>query len=167
MATLYELTDEVLQLYDMMEDPEMDEDAILDTLEGVLGEFDQKADNYAKLIRNMEADVGMFKNEIDKLTTRKRITENNLKRVKTRLLECMQIAKYNELKGEVFHIKIRKNAKQLPEDIDTNEEIIKLIPEEFYIPQDPKLDKRALLKAVKEEKVKGIELRESQSLMIK
>lgn len=71
MATLYELTDEVLQLYDMMEDPEMDEDAILDTLEGVLGEFDQKADNYAKLIRNMEADVGMFKNEIDKLTTRR------------------------------------------------------------------------------------------------
>lgn len=47
----------------------------------------------------------------------------------------MQIAKYNELKGEVFHIKIRNNAKQLPEDIDTNEEIIKLIPEEFYIPR--------------------------------
>jgi len=167
MATLYELTEEVLELYDMMEDPEGEEDVILDTLEAVFGEFDQKADNYAKLIKNMEADAEMFKAEIAKLTERKRVTENNVKRVKARLLQCMQIAKYKELKGDVFSIKIKNNAKQLPEDIDTNESIIKLIPEEFYIPQDPKLDKRALLKAIKEEKVTGIELRESQSLLIK
>ena len=167
MATLYELTNDILDLYDMMEDPEGEEDVILDTLEAVLGDFDKKADNYAKLIKNMEADVEMYKAEIDKLTARKRVTENNVKRIKARLLECMKIAKYNELKGDVFSIKIRNNAKQLPEDIESNEQMIKLIPEEFYIPQDPKLDKRALLKAIKEEKVTGIELRESQSLLIK
>ena len=37
----------------MLEDEEIDEQMILDTLEGLDGEIEIKADNYAKLIRNI------------------------------------------------------------------------------------------------------------------
>lgn len=164
MATLYELTGEVLQLYDMMEDPEMDEQMILDTLESVLFEFDQKADGYVKLIKNMEADAEMLKAEIDRLTARKRVAENSVKRIKNRLLQCMQVAEYKEIKGDMFSIKIRNSGKQLPEDIEDHKD---LIPDEYFIPQDPKLDTRTLLADVKSGKVTGIELRVPQSLTIK
>lgn len=42
--TLYELTGEFLELFQLMEDPEMDEEALRDTLEGMEGEFDAKID---------------------------------------------------------------------------------------------------------------------------
>lgn len=50
MATLYELTEEYRQLLEMMEDDTVDPEVLQDTLEGVDGEIEAKADNCAKEI---------------------------------------------------------------------------------------------------------------------
>ena len=55
MASLYQLTGDYLELLNMLEDEEIDEQVILDTLEGLDGEIEIKADNYAKLIRHIES----------------------------------------------------------------------------------------------------------------
>ena len=49
MATLYELTEEYRQLLEMMEDDSVDPEVLQDTLEGVDGEIEAKADNWASL----------------------------------------------------------------------------------------------------------------------
>lgn len=42
---------------DMLEDEEVDEQTIIDTLEALDGEIENKADNYAKIIRSLESDI--------------------------------------------------------------------------------------------------------------
>ena len=49
MSSIYELTGEYLELMDMLEDEEIDEQTIIDTLEALDGEIENKADNYAKI----------------------------------------------------------------------------------------------------------------------
>ena len=51
MANIYELTGQFLQLLDMLEDEEVDEQVIMDTLESVEYEIEDKADGYAKIIK--------------------------------------------------------------------------------------------------------------------
>ena len=50
MATLYELTNDFLTVYGMI-DEGYDEQVILDTLEAIEGDIEVKAEGYAKLIR--------------------------------------------------------------------------------------------------------------------
>ena len=60
MATLYELTGEFLQLMNMLEDEDCDEQCIMDTLESVEYEIEDKADGYAKII-------SYIRNTVDRL----------------------------------------------------------------------------------------------------
>ena len=47
MSTLYELTTQLQALLEMAEDPEIDAQVIADTMEGIEGELEVKADGYA------------------------------------------------------------------------------------------------------------------------
>ena len=59
MASLYEISAEMQELMDWLNDPETDEQAIADTLEGLQFELEQKAEGYCKIIRQFEADKGL------------------------------------------------------------------------------------------------------------
>jgi hypothetical protein len=52
---LYDVTDDIAELLDLADDPEIDEQTILDTLEGLAYEFDEKAANIARMIDELEA----------------------------------------------------------------------------------------------------------------
>ena len=65
MATLYELTEEYRQLLEMMEDDSVDPEVLQDTLEGVDGEIEAKADNCAKLIRELNGVTSVINEEIE------------------------------------------------------------------------------------------------------
>lgn len=57
MATLYQLTDDYLTLLELAEDPDIDEQALKDTMEGIEGALEIKAEGYAKIIRMLEGDA--------------------------------------------------------------------------------------------------------------
>ena len=57
MANLYEITQDYMTILAMMEDPELDPQTLADTMEAVEGELEVKAENYAKVIRNLEGDI--------------------------------------------------------------------------------------------------------------
>ena len=48
MASLYELTGQMAYLYQLLEDPEAEDQVILDTMQGIDFEIEEKADGYAK-----------------------------------------------------------------------------------------------------------------------
>ena len=54
--TLYELTNELQELLALAEDPEMDPQMIADTLEGLEGEIELKAEGYGKVIAQMKSE---------------------------------------------------------------------------------------------------------------
>ena len=57
MSTLYEITGDYLRLLEMLEEEEnIDPQAFADTLDGIDGEFEIKADNYARIIKELWAE---------------------------------------------------------------------------------------------------------------
>ena len=62
---LYELAQNYAQLLEMAE--EMESDALVDTLEALQGEIEEKAENIAKLVKNLEADAKIIKEEEQRL----------------------------------------------------------------------------------------------------
>ena len=163
MATLFDLTGKWLELYDMADDPDMDADMWFDTIEGLEGEIEDKADGYAKVITQLNADATAIKAEEDRLYRRRTTIENRIKNMKSRLQEMMEITGKKKIKTELFSFGIQKN----PASVVIDDE--KMIPTEFLIPQAPKIDKTAIKDALKAgvDMAGAAHLEQTQSLRIR
>lgn len=142
MSTLYELTGQYLALMDIAEDA--DPDALRDTLEGLEGEFEDKADNYAKVIKNLEGQADVLDKEIERLQGKKKGISNSIKSIKGNLERCMINTGKRKFKTTLFSFGIQKN----PPTVSVVNEAA--IPENFWKQQDPVLDKKALTAFLKE-----------------
>lgn len=163
--TIYQITNDYLQLMQMMEDPELDPQTLADTMEGIEGELEDKADNYARVMKNMEADLNGIKAEIDRLSTRKKTIENNIKRMKEALQFSMETTGKTKFKTELFSFGIRKNAPAVIMD----EPYIENVPERFLKYSDPTINRTAIKEAIQNgEDLEGLaHLESSTSLSIR
>lgn len=163
--TIYEITSDYLQLMQMMEDPDLDPKTLADTMEGIEGELEDKADNYARVMKNMEADLNGIKAEIDRLSTRKKTIENNIKRMKEALQFSMETTGKTKFKTELFSFGIRKNAPAVVMD----EPYIENVPERFLKYSDPTINRTAIKEAIQNgEDLEGLaHLEQSSSLSIR
>jgi transcriptional regulator of heat shock response len=144
MSNLYEITQDYLQILSMMEDPELDPQTLADTMEAVEGELEIKAENYAKVMKNLEADVAGIKAEIDRLSERKKTIENNIKNMKSALQMAMETTGKTKFKTELFSFNIQKNAPTVVIDAsDPNN-----IPPDFLKFKEPEVDKTAIKAAI-------------------
>lgn len=146
MASLYELQGEYLQLLNMLEDPEVEEQIVLDTLEGIDYELEIKAENYAKIIKELEGTVEVIKTEQKRLSDKKSKLEANVKRLKDNLQEAMTATGKTKFKTDLFSFSIQKNGGALPVivDVDTAE-----LPDELVqITEKP--DLKAIAKFLEE-----------------
>lgn len=165
IMTLYELSSEYMELLAMMEDPDADLEVISDTLEAIGGELEVKADGYARVMRQMDADAKAIKAEEERLYTRRKSLENRSEWLKKRLQEVMEVTGKTKFKTELFSFGIQRN----PAAVVIDEQYIENIPEEYLIQQDPKIDRQKIkddLKAGKD--LNGIaHLEQSESLRIR
>lgn len=154
---LYELTGAFNQVADMLE-YDSENAAIIDTLESLDLAIEEKADGYAKLIRNQEASSKAFDEEIKRMKERKQAVDNNVKRMKLSLQNAMVEIGKTKFKTDLFSFNIQKNQPSV-EIIDET-----LVPEKFKkVTID--FDKTAIKKA--EEDVPGVEIKQSESLRIR
>jgi len=144
MSTLYILTGEYLQLLEMASDPTVDEDCLQDTMEAISGEIEEKAENYAKIIRSLEVNVEGIDAEIKRLTEYKKTMNNNADRMKKALQVSMEATGKVKFKTPLFSFGIQNNPARLVVDD------ISKVPEQFLIPQEPKVDNAAIKNALKD-----------------
>ncbi len=142
--TLYELTEEYQQLMEFAEDPSVDPETLADTLEGLQGEIEFKADNYGKVIRSLEGDAAALEVEIERLSYNLKSIRNNITSIKKNLEDSMIAMDQKKIKTNLFSFNIQKNAPSL-DVLDESK-----VPAEFFVEQAPKLDRRAALAFVKE-----------------
>ena len=90
MNTLYQLTADYMNLLELAEDPDIDEQAFVDTLEGIEGALEDKAEGYAKVMRQLEADAAACEVESKRLKNKSKTIDNNIKRMKQALQFAMQ-----------------------------------------------------------------------------
>lgn len=155
---LYELSLSFQEVQNMDLDPEV----MKDTLDSIEDAIESKAENIAKLIRNLESDVSAYKEEEDRLKTKRQATENKVKWLKTYLEDNMKLTEKTKFKSGMFNFAIQKN----PASVNITDE--KAIPEEFLIQQPPKVDKTSLKEILKRGiEVPGAELKQTEGLRIR
>ena len=142
MSTLYELTNEYLALLDMADDPDISPETWADTLEGLSGEIEVRADGYAKVIRELTARAEALKKEEDRLSKTRRAVEKTIERLRESLKESMVATGKLKFTTEFFGFQVKKNPPSLK--IDDH----KRIPEKYLIPQPPKVDNASIKKDV-------------------
>lgn len=124
MSTLYELTGYYQELATMMDDPETGQESFLAALSAISDEIEVKADNYAKLIRNMETSVESIAVEQKRLAARKSTLESSISRLKENLQECMIATGKTKFKTDLFTFNIQKNGGALPIVVDVDTEML-------------------------------------------
>ena len=138
---LYEMTQAAEELYELLQNDEIPEEAYFNTLEG-LG-TKEKIESYCKIIRQFEADAEAFKKEKQRLADKQAQCENNCARMKKSLLNFLNASGQKKVSTDLFSVsKITSRAVNITDE--------KLIPKEFLKPQPPKIDKIALKNAILE-----------------
>ena len=160
--TLYELTEDYMNLLELAEDPDIDEQAFTDTLEGIDGALEDKAEGYAKVIRTLESDAAACDAEAKRLKTKKQVIDNNIKRMKQALQMAMEATGKTKFKTPLFSFNIQKNGYSVS-ILDESK-----IPDKYLIPQEPQVDKRAIVADLKGgEQYSWAELVQTKSLRIR
>lgn len=147
MGTLYEITGDYLRLLEMLEEDEnIDPQAFADTLDGIEGEFEIKADGYARIIRELDAEAKKYETELNRMKARKEALENRGKMLKEHLYNSMKATGKLKFKTDLFSFNIQKNGGLQPMEIVPDVDI----PDE-YCRKEPDNGKiRDALKAGKE-----------------
>ena len=160
--TLYELTGEYLTLLEMAEDEAIDQDTLMDTMEAIGGELEDKADGYAKIISQLAGDAESIKKQIERLTAMKDRIEGNIVAMKKSLEASMIATGKKKFKTQLFSFNIQRNAPSL-DLLDEN-----MVPDMFRIPQPDKIDRRKALNFIKDNGPTAWgKLKESESLRIR
>lgn len=154
MANIYQLTDELLDFQRMIEGADdIPEEAIRDTLEGLVGTIEEKLRGYGAVIKNLESDVEGMKHAEKSINDRRKVLENKIERLRGVVEMAMNAAEIEQVKAPDLLIGYRKCAPSA-EVIDEE-----ALPDYVFVPQDPKLDKRLLLQLLKDgEPVEGARL---------
>ncbi|MED0676960.1 siphovirus Gp157 family protein [Aneurinibacillus thermoaerophilus] len=157
---LYALADTYQALMDKMQD---DEQAVslADTLESIEEAIEVKVENIAKMIKTMDAEAKALKEEEQRLATRRKALEAQVDSLKQYTLSTLERAGLAKVKGTLFTVGIRNNRPSVV--VDETE-----LPQEFLIPQPPKVDKQRLYELLRKGQViPGARLEASCSLSIR
>lgn len=105
MTELYRLTGQLAELAGMADtDDESLIQAIQDTMDGIIGEFEVKAENVVMLARNIGGDIDAIEKEVDRLNELKRIKKNTVSKLSDYLRRNMEAADIKSIKRPLFTI---------------------------------------------------------------
>ncbi|MBS7211850.1 MAG: siphovirus Gp157 family protein [Megamonas funiformis] len=158
MMNLYEIKQEFEKAIEEcvdMETGEIINPTRLDELNMVLTD---KRENVALYIKNLSAEAKAIDEEAKNLTNRKRVLNNKVEGLKKYLADNLEGHKFETAKVVVS---FRKS-----EQLEINS--IEHIPTEYLISQEPKIDKVALKKSIKQGAViNGVQIITKQNIQIK
>lgn len=117
MNSLYALQSDYAWLLSLLYDDEVDEQTIIDTLDSIEGAIDEKAENYAKIIKDIERSIENVSEEIKRMQERQRVMKNRQEWLKNNLFTAMKEVGKTKIKGDIFTISISKNGGAAPLEV--------------------------------------------------
>lgn len=111
MSSLYEITADLTRLMDMLDDPEIevDEQAILDSWEGLEGEMNDKVESWLKVIRIKDADIKARKEEIKRMEAVSARDQKAIDNMKSALMYLMDMANVKKAGTPILSCSIANN----------------------------------------------------------
>jgi hypothetical protein len=165
MTALYEIVRYRDQFERLAESGEVDAQTVLDTLESLDGELNDKAVSIAQFSQNLDATAQAVREAAKAMLSRADRIEKRAESIRNYLLYNMQFAQVTKIECPWFVIAVRKN----PAAVAIDDEAA--IPEAYRVqpePPPPRLDKKAIGAALKAgEDVPGARLVQSERLDIR
>jgi Siphovirus Gp157 len=104
MSTLRELSHELQEVQSLALDPDVPEEALRDTLDGIEGMFNEKAVRIVHVIANSDTDLDAISAEIKRLSERKRSIELAQDRLREYLRFNMEATGISKISSPLFTI---------------------------------------------------------------
>ena len=157
-VTLNELIGNEIQLWNWLVDEEKPEDAVLDAFEFNEEGISHKLASYARVISNGEDEVAAMlakadsmQKKVDALKASAKAMQNKMDRMSERAADAMKIMGVKKLESDGVKMRIQAYGDGSVEVTDPS-----VIDDRFLIPQDPKIDRKALKAWMKEQGVAEI-----------
>lgn len=163
---LYELANDYVALMQAIDNDELPEECIADTLEAITGEIEIKADNIACMLKNIEAEVKAIKEEEANLATRRKTKEKTYERLKEYLSTTLQSLSIDKVETARNKITFRKS-----ESVEIDDTFIEWAQEnredllKYSAPTADKTEIKKILKGGAE--LQGAQLISKQNIQIK
>lgn len=157
MATLYELTGQFLEIYNM----DIDNETKLDTLEAIdwTNDYETKVEGYVKVIKSLEADIEARKNEKKRLDGLNKSDQTKIDNLKAALAVSMTETGQTKVDTTLFKIGFRKSEAVVVDETK--------LPKKYQV-ATYKPDKKTLKELLKSGKhIKGAVLEERSNLSIR
>lgn len=138
MSALYELAGQYKELYSLLTE-EPDNEAINDTLEGLVGEIEIKGESYIAVCNRLDMEIEECEKQIKSWQYELKVRKNAVKRLKDRLVNFLMMIGKDEMKAGDRIIKLRKNGGVAPlrfsngitSDISIDDIDIQCVPKEY------------------------------------
>ena len=161
MPTLYEMTDAAHQLYEMLENGEIDEQTVRDTMEAIGAS--EKLESYVYVQKQLESEIAAYQAEIERMSKRVDSLQKHVDRMCQAQIEYMQASGQKSANAGTFKLTMRESKSCEITDADA-------IPLEYMreIPAKLEPDKKQMLKDMKDGKrIDGASLKTSCSVTVK
>jgi hypothetical protein len=164
---LYELTSDYLAFMQAVENEEIPEEAIADTLEAITASIEDKADSIACLLKNLDAECAAIKAEEVRLAERRKAKERQHERIKQYLSDALQYAGLDKVETARNRITFRKS-----ESVEIVDDVFikwaQMHRDDLLTYSAPKANKTEIKKALKDgADIVGAELRINNNIQIK
>jgi hypothetical protein len=142
MASLYELSAEYAGFLDAYANAQNEDEAaeILQSLVDIHGDIEEKAEAYARVIRNVSAEAQAFRDEAKRLTKKAVAGENLVERLKQAVLDNMKVTGQKKIPTSIGAWSTQLNLMSC--DVTDPDKV----PERFHVKQPDKIDKAAMIR---------------------
>lgn len=128
---LYEMTETAKYLYLMLEDGEIDEQVVSDSIESMC--VSDKLEDYCKVIQQFKADAKAYEAEKNRLKKKQEQAERAVERLSKAVINFMAVTGEEKKKCGLFDLRVNSGKSVQVVDVDK-------IPEQFFKEQPAKLD---------------------------
>lgn len=114
MDSLFALTAQYNELYDMLTDESVDEEVVVDTLDAILGEIEVKSEGYVAVINRLDMELDACEKQKKMWEQRYNTRKNAIDRLKKALVNAMMQMDKTEIKAGDNTIKLVNNGGVAP-----------------------------------------------------
>lgn len=149
--SLYEITENIRQLQLLIEEGQVDEEIIRDTLESWDGELEQKLENTYKYIKTLEVHAQAKKDEAKRLREEAERELAQADKLMTGMQMYLEMIGKREVKTPLFTFKFYKGREVV--DIDESK-----LPDEYWQTYRKPMSKTELKKLLQEKEIEGVKI---------
>ena len=155
---LYELARNYAEIQEM----DLDEETLRDTLDSIKDAAEQKTENCVKWMRILKGEITAFKEEENRLKKIRMAKENKVKWLNKYVEDFLKDSGLTRFKTGIFTLSLQNN----PPSVEVYDAT--LIPPKYLIEQLPTIDKQAIKELLKNGiEVPGAELKQTEGLRIR